>query len=216
MPRGGAYGVIGEALTGWWLTAREEPRLADLEPVAERATCIAGLAVRAQSDRTDAADAARPERVEGAWFRDGETRMDDQQHELAALLRTIPIVEAGEGSTGSSSGPGDDSPSAWLWVIALVLALNPARPRPESLAPGGRSGPLWGGRLRRSDGARRVRGLGSGRLAARGSTSASPRSGSPPGSWRDWSASPTCSGDRHRPNPRSPAGAPRSSQSRSQ
>ena len=44
VPRGGAYGVIGEALTGWWLTAREEPRLADLhEPVAERATCIAGL-----------------------------------------------------------------------------------------------------------------------------------------------------------------------------
>jgi small neutral amino acid transporter SnatA (MarC family) len=129
VPRGGAYGVIGEALTGWWLTAREEPRLADLqEPVAERATCIAGLAVRAQSDRADAADAARPERVEGAWFRDGETRMDDQQHELAALLRTIPIVEAGEGSSSaSSSGPGDDSPSAWLWVIALVLALNPAR-----------------------------------------------------------------------------------------
>jgi small neutral amino acid transporter SnatA (MarC family) len=129
VPRGGAYGVIGEALTGWWLTAREEPRLADLqEPLAERATCIAGLAIRAQSDRTDAGDAARPERVEGAWFRDGETRMDDQQHELAALLRTIPIVEAGEGSSSASaSGAGDDSPSAWLWVIALVAALNPAR-----------------------------------------------------------------------------------------
>ena len=38
-PRGGGYGVISEALTGWWLTARAEPRLADLrEPVAERAT----------------------------------------------------------------------------------------------------------------------------------------------------------------------------------
>jgi small neutral amino acid transporter SnatA (MarC family) len=122
VPRGGAYGVIGEGLTGLWLVAQEEPRLADLrEPIAERAICNAGLAVSAQSDREDAADTARPERVEGAWFRDGETRMDDQQHALAALLRTIPIVEA------SSSAPGDDAPSGWLWAAALVLALNPAR-----------------------------------------------------------------------------------------
>jgi small neutral amino acid transporter SnatA (MarC family) len=129
VPRGGAYGVTGEALTGWWLTARAEPRLADLrDAIAERARCIAGLAVRAQSDPEEAAEAARPERVEGAWFRDGETRMDDQQHALAALLRTIPIAEAGEGSSSaSSSASGDDVPSAWLWVIALVVALNPAR-----------------------------------------------------------------------------------------
>jgi len=126
VPRGGGYGVIGEALTGWWLAARDEPRLADLrEPIAERATCIAGLAVDAQSDPGDAATAARPGRVEGAWFRDGETRMDDQQHALAALLRTIPIAEAGGG--GSSSDPGDDAPTAWLWVIVLAVAINPAR-----------------------------------------------------------------------------------------
>ena len=123
-PRGGWYGVIDEALTGWWLTARAEPRLADLrEPIAERATCVAALAMSEQSDAEDAAGAARPERVEGAWFRDGETRMDDQQHALAGLLRTIPIVEAGEGS----GSPGDDAPSAWLWAAALLLALNPAR-----------------------------------------------------------------------------------------
>jgi small neutral amino acid transporter SnatA (MarC family) len=122
-PRGGGYGVIGEGLTGLWLAAWAEPRLADLRTaIAERATCNAGLAVSAQSDHEDAAAAARPERVEGAWFRDGETRMDDQQHALAALLRTIPIVEAGERST-----LGDDPPSDWLWVAALLLALNPAR-----------------------------------------------------------------------------------------
>jgi small neutral amino acid transporter SnatA (MarC family) len=126
VPRGGGYGVIGEGLTGLWLTAQKEPRLADLrEPIAKRATCNAGLAVSAQSDHEDAADAARPERVEGAWFRDGETRMDDQQHALAGLLRTIPIVEASEAS--SSSLPGDEPPSGWLWAAALVLALNPAR-----------------------------------------------------------------------------------------
>ena len=88
--------MIDEALTGWWLTARADPRLADLRgPIAERATCVAGAggehAVRCAGCR----GRARPERVEGAWFRDGETRMDDQQHALAGLLRTIPIVEAG-------------------------------------------------------------------------------------------------------------------------
>lgn len=125
-PRGGWYGVVGEALTGWWMTALAEPRLADLRgPIADRATCVAGLAIHEQSDAEEAADAARPERVEGAWFTDGETRMDDQQHALAGLLRTIPIVQAGEGS--GSSDPGDDKPSGWLWAAVLVLALNPAR-----------------------------------------------------------------------------------------
>jgi small neutral amino acid transporter SnatA (MarC family) len=125
-PRGGGYGVIGEALTGWWLVARREPRLADLaDPIAERASCIAGLSVRAQSDARDAATAADPQRVEGAWFRDGETRMDDQQHALAALLRTIPIVEAS--ALSEPDDPGGDAPSGWLWAVALVLALNPAR-----------------------------------------------------------------------------------------
>jgi small neutral amino acid transporter SnatA (MarC family) len=126
VPRGGGYGVMGEALTGWWLAARAEPRLADLRgPLAARATCIAGLAVDAQSDRDDAAGAARPARVEGAWFHNGETRMDDQQHALAALLRTIPIARAGQASSSGSSS--NDAPSGWLWAAALVLALNPAR-----------------------------------------------------------------------------------------
>jgi small neutral amino acid transporter SnatA (MarC family) len=123
LARGGWYGVVGEALTGLWLTARAEPRLADLqEPIAERAICVAGLAVGEQSDAADAANAAWPERVEGAWYRNGETRMDDQQHALAGLLRTIPIVEAIE-----APSPGDDAPSVWLWALALLLALNPAR-----------------------------------------------------------------------------------------
>jgi small neutral amino acid transporter SnatA (MarC family) len=123
VPRGGGYGVIDEAFTGLWRTVRAEPRLAGMrDPIAERATCIAGLAVRAQSAD---ADARRPARVEGAWFRDGETRMDDQQHALAGLLRTIPIVEAA--SSRSPSDSDEDAPSGWLWAAALLLALNPAR-----------------------------------------------------------------------------------------
>src|SRR3954447_14119402 len=124
-PRGGGYGVMGEGLAGLWRTALADRRLADLrDPVAARATCMAGLAIDAQSDAAEAADAPRPDRVRGAWFRDGETRMDDQQHALAALLRTMAIVREGGGSDDASR---DETPPWWLWTIVLLLALNPIR-----------------------------------------------------------------------------------------
>ena len=136
VPRGGGYGVMGEAFTGLWRAAQADGRLADLRaPIAERATCTAALAIRAQSDASDAAGAASPGRVRGAWFRDGETRMDDQQHALSALLRTVPIVEAGTGGpevaagTSAAGGGGDrwPAPSVWLWLGVLVAAFNPFR-----------------------------------------------------------------------------------------
>ncbi len=48
--------------------------------------------------------------------------MDDQQHALSGLLRTIPIARAGVPSDADG-----DPPSALLWAAALLLALNPAR-----------------------------------------------------------------------------------------
>jgi small neutral amino acid transporter SnatA (MarC family) len=122
--RGGWYGVMDEGLAGLWRIARAEPALADIQgPTASRATCIAGIAVREQASAADAASARNPSRVEGAWFfDDGVTRMDDQQHALAALLRTQAVVEAGPPVSDA-----DDAPSAWLWALALLLALNPAR-----------------------------------------------------------------------------------------
>ncbi len=128
VPRGGGYGVVGEALTGYWRVVEAEPRLHDLrEPVAERTRCIAGLAIDAQTDEDEAEDYERPERAAGAWFRDGETRMDDQQHALAALLRTVAIVEAGAGEAGPGGGEGGDMPAFWLWLLALVAVVNPFR-----------------------------------------------------------------------------------------
>ena len=133
VPRGGGYGVVGEGLTGLWRVAQADSRLADLRaPLAERAACIAGLAVRAQSDAVEARDFAAPERVRGAWFRDGETRMDDQQHALAALLRTIAIVDATPADSAAAAGTASalqsrGAPSAWLWLIALVAAANSGR-----------------------------------------------------------------------------------------
>jgi small neutral amino acid transporter SnatA (MarC family) len=48
--------------------------------------------------------------------------MDDQQHALAGVLRTIAIVEADEATDSDH-----DAPPGWLWAAALLLAINPAR-----------------------------------------------------------------------------------------
>jgi small neutral amino acid transporter SnatA (MarC family) len=125
VPRGGGYGVIGEALTGLWLVSGADPDLDGFRPeIAERAVCIAGLAIAAQDGEDEAAGFAEPDRVRGAWFRDGETRMDDQQHALSALLRTIPIVESSRDTEAPGSRAGA---SAWLWAAVFVFGLNPLR-----------------------------------------------------------------------------------------
>jgi hypothetical protein len=113
VPRGGGYGVVGEALTGLWRTAEADARLADSRAaLAERATCIAGLAVEVQGR-----DGPSDPRTDGAWFIDDVTRMDDQQHAISALLRTVAIVEA-------PAATGHEAPSAWLWGLALFATVN--------------------------------------------------------------------------------------------
>ncbi|MGH8836133.1 MAG: hypothetical protein ACRDWG_14225 [Actinomycetes bacterium] len=123
--RGGGYGSIGEALTGLWVVASADERMTDLRArIAQRATCIAGLAVHAQNDSAEADRFREPGRVQGAWFSNGVTRMDDQRHALSALLRAIPIVEA---SAASDAGVGRQAPPVSLLIVALVTAVNPAR-----------------------------------------------------------------------------------------
>ena len=87
-PRGGGYGVISEALTGWWLVAQAEPRLADLqEPIAERATCVAGPRHGCeQSDEEDAASAAQPRAGRGRLV----PRRRDPHGRPAARARRAP------------------------------------------------------------------------------------------------------------------------------
>lgn len=136
--RGGGYGVNGEALTRLWHAAQAEPRLSSLQTqLGERAQCVAGLAVDAQS-RTGSS------KVRGAWFRDGETRMDDQQHAMSAILGTIPIAAADD-----HAGSGRTAPSTWLWLLALLAAFNPFRialslPRPRNTVVAGLGGVAGG------------------------------------------------------------------------
>jgi multiple antibiotic resistance protein len=112
VPRGGGYGVVGEALTGLWRVAEADSRMADLRgQLADRAECIAGLSISVQQHGGPAA-------VDGAWFIGDITRMDDQQHATSALLRTRLILD-----TPASSG--HNAPTAWLWGLALLTVLNP-------------------------------------------------------------------------------------------
>ena len=122
-----------------------------------------------------------------------------------------PDRRGGDASSGRLVRPGDDA-------IGLVVGRRAgagAQPRPGRV----RGSSRWAlaadrrrrGRARRGDRrARRVRRRGRGRPAARGARcqrALVPHRRRDRG--RDWRAPPTCSGDHPRPNPRSPAGAPR-------
>jgi small neutral amino acid transporter SnatA (MarC family) len=120
--RGGGYGVFGEGLTGLWRAAELDERLAgERAALGERAVCIAGLAIEAQVTAAEATEYAAPGKVEGAWFIDDLTRMDDQQHALSALLLTIPILEA------APFDAGHPAPPAWLWLVVVIAVINPVR-----------------------------------------------------------------------------------------
>jgi hypothetical protein len=90
--RGAGLGVWVEGLGALALAAERDERLADVRPALDaRVACGAGLLAERQPDRRAAAAWDSPDLVEGAWFRYGVTRMDDQQHALSGLL-----VAAGE------------------------------------------------------------------------------------------------------------------------
>lgn len=124
-PRGGGYGVFGEGLTGLWRASMLDERL---EPergtLAERAVCIAGLAMDAQISPDEAAVHPDPTKAAGAWFIDDTTRMDDQQHAVSALMLTIPILELTPDTVPDAIHP---APMWLLWLLVVVAAVNPAR-----------------------------------------------------------------------------------------
>ncbi|HML98227.1 MAG TPA: hypothetical protein PKD75_07070 [Tepidiformaceae bacterium] len=92
--RAAGMGTWVEGLTSLHRLAVIDPRMSDLEPkIAERIACGAGMLAGRQYSSADAAVYAEPPRVEGAWFTEGVTRMDDQQHALSGLLYAAPIIE---------------------------------------------------------------------------------------------------------------------------
>ena len=85
---GASLGTDGEAAAALWRLAGTDPRLADLrERLGDRVSCLAGILVDRQ------VGAEHPNRLaRGAWFADGYTQMDDQQHAIAALLGAHEVL----------------------------------------------------------------------------------------------------------------------------
>ncbi|MGI9557880.1 MAG: hypothetical protein ACR2N5_08060 [Solirubrobacterales bacterium] len=86
---GATLGTNGEAAAALWRVAEQDDRLADIrEPLAERIDCLAGILVDLQEEGDN------PEELEaGAWFFEGYTQMDDQQHAIAALEAAQDVVQ---------------------------------------------------------------------------------------------------------------------------
>jgi hypothetical protein len=88
--------------------------------LARRTACVAGMLVARQAQGPGPAQ-------RGAWFTDGVTRMDDQQHAMSALLASGPALEA-TGADGAVGG-GEDPWGVLVVGLALLAATNPARLR---------------------------------------------------------------------------------------
>ena len=85
---GAGVGTLGEAI-GSYLTADERTSILspdDRADLARRGECTAGLLVDRQVTPAEASGSREPDALVGAWFRKGDTQMDDQQHALSALL----------------------------------------------------------------------------------------------------------------------------------
>ena len=120
--------------------AEADPRLTPLAgALGDRATCAAGMVAARQVTAAQAAAYPEPGRVQGAWFHGGLTRMDDEQHTLSAMVRSLPIAEQGRpGRPGATS----DLP-AIVAVIGLVALANPARTTLGFPPPGARAASGW-------------------------------------------------------------------------
>jgi hypothetical protein len=84
--RAAGLGTWVEGSTSLWRVATLDDRLADLRPaIAARVACGAGILADRQRESGGPL-------VRGAWFTDGSTRMDDQQHALSALLYASTVL----------------------------------------------------------------------------------------------------------------------------
>lgn len=95
-------GTLGEGLGNHllWLD-RNNLRTDDIGDLTARADCAAALLVDRQITPDQAATDAEPDRTMGAWFRLGDTQMDDQQHALSALILLREYRAVGSSETTS-------------------------------------------------------------------------------------------------------------------
>jgi hypothetical protein len=129
---GAGLGTLGEGLGSLWAAAGVDTGLAgERDAIGERLLCVTGMLVDRQVDGVEAEESGHPGLARGAWFHDGVTQMDDQQHALSALLLAEPLLT--ESAAAVVSGPRSaDGVSAaravWLAVVAVAV-VNPPRLR---------------------------------------------------------------------------------------
>jgi hypothetical protein len=93
--RAAGMATWAEGLDSLWRLAAIDPRMADMrDKIAQRAVCGGGMIVDRQQTAAQAANYPQPSLVEGAWYTESVTRMDDQQHALAGVLRSAAVIAA--------------------------------------------------------------------------------------------------------------------------
>ncbi len=96
-PRGAGFGTVLEGLGRIGVLAAADDRLADLRPALDaRLVCGAARLAAAQVDESEVTGAI-PEREIGAWFLNGTTRVDDQQHPASGMLWAEAVLMEAEG-----------------------------------------------------------------------------------------------------------------------
>ena len=91
--RGAAFGTTVEALSALWRLSRHDPGMTDLEPqLRHDLICGAGILVARQYDAERSSAYARPDVVEGAWYTEDVTRMDDQQHAMSGVALAVDAL----------------------------------------------------------------------------------------------------------------------------
>lgn len=95
-PRGAGFGTVLEGLGRLGVLASQDERLGDIdEALADRLVCGAARLASAQAGPDDAVG-DEPQREVGAWFREDETRMDDQQHAASGMLWAEAVLRGAE------------------------------------------------------------------------------------------------------------------------
>lgn len=80
-------GTLGEGLGGIRRAVAADDRIdLDEDRLDERILCAAGMLVARQAHHDDP-------RIDGAWFRQGVTQVDGQQHPISALLAALSVLE---------------------------------------------------------------------------------------------------------------------------
>jgi hypothetical protein len=108
--RGAAAGTWMEALAALWRASQKDDRLAGLAgPTKESGLCLAGIMAERQVSPSEAGAFESPKKAEGAWFFEGETRVDDMQHSYDGL---VYLQDAAAGIDDRNGPPSVGEPGA--------------------------------------------------------------------------------------------------------